>query len=193
MQQYQQSTINNHHLTQHTQQQQHNNNNTTTTQQQHNNTTTTQQQHNNNTTTTQAIFTGATINTPSMLAVEDYIAALSWADSVGGVPGLISRSEANLSVLTSFVSSNPWIDFLAKEEDIRSSTSVCLTLDLTAKEIKTFCGLLEEKGAALDIGGYRDAPPSIRIWCGSTVEKEDVEKLMPWLTWAYETVVEGRE
>ena len=172
----QQSTINKHHLTQHTQQQQHNNNTTTTTQQQH-----------------KAIFTGATINTPSMLAVEDYIAALSWADSVGGVPGLISRSEANLSVLTSFVSSNPWIDFLAKEEDIRSSTSVCLTLDLTAKEIKTFCGLLEEKGAALDIGGYRDAPPSIRIWCGSTVEKEDVEKLMPWLTWAYETVVEGRE
>jgi phosphoserine aminotransferase len=136
----------------------------------------------------ESIFTGATINTPSMLAVEDYIDALQWADSVGGVQGLKQLSLDNLAVLETFVAQNDWINFLAKDPAIRSSTSVCLTLDLNPDQIKKFVSLLEKEGVALDIGGYRDAPPSIRIWCGSTVEKADVEALMPWLKWAYEQV-----
>jgi phosphoserine aminotransferase len=135
-----------------------------------------------------SIFTGATINTPSMLCVEDYLDALAWADASGGVAGLKQRSLDNLAVLESFVASHPWIDFLAKEPTTRSSTSVCLTLDLTADQIKKFVSLLEKENVALDIGGYRDAPPSIRIWCGSTVEANDVELLLPWLDWAYEQV-----
>eukprot|EP00978_Attheya_sp_CCMP212_P033283 scaffold133740_cov43-Attheya_sp.AAC.1 len=135
-----------------------------------------------------ALFKGATINTPSMLAVEDYIDALQWADSVGGVQGLIDISLANLNVLEKFVDQNEWMDFLAKDPATRSSTSVCLTLDLAPEQIKAFVALLEKENVALDIGGYRDAPPSIRIWCGSTVETADLEALMPWLTWAYEQV-----
>jgi phosphoserine aminotransferase len=134
------------------------------------------------------IFKGETINTPSMLAVEDYIDALQWADSVGGVKGLKQLSLDNLAVLESFVAKNDWINFLAKDPATRSSTSVCLTLDLSADQIKKFVALLDKEGVALDIGGYRDAPPSIRIWCGSTVEKADLEALMPWLKWAYEEV-----
>jgi phosphoserine aminotransferase len=134
----------------------------------------------------QSIFKGATINTPSMLAVEDYIDALQWTDSVGGVPALIKMSLDNLSVLEKFVAENDWIEFLAKDPATLSSTSVCLTLDLTSDQIKKFVSLLESENVALDIGGYRDAPPSIRIWCGSTVEKSDLEALSPWLTWAYE-------
>lgn len=133
------------------------------------------------------IFKGSTINTPSMIAVEDYIDALQWADSIGGVPALIKKSKENLGVLEKFVAANDWIDFLAKDPAIRSSTSVCLTLALDAAQIKKFVALLEKEGVAYDIGGYRDAPPSIRIWCGSTVEKADLEALCPWLTWAYET------
>jgi phosphoserine aminotransferase len=135
-----------------------------------------------------ALFKGATINTPSMLAVEDYIDALQWADSVGGLQGLIDISVANLNVLEKFVDQNEWMDFLAKDAATRSSTSVCLTLDLAPDQIKAFVALLEKENVALDIGGYRDAPPSIRIWCGSTVETADLEALMPWLTWAYEQV-----
>jgi phosphoserine aminotransferase len=134
------------------------------------------------------IFKGATINTPSMLAVEDYIDALQWASSIGGVEGLKKLSLDNLAVLEKFVAENEWIDFLAKDPSIRSSTSVCLTLDLTPEQIKAFVAKLEKEGVAFDIGGYRDAPPSIRIWCGSTIEKADVEALMPWLKWAYEEV-----
>lgn len=134
------------------------------------------------------VFKGATINTPSMLAVEDYIDALTWADSIGGVAGLKQLSLDNLGVLDSFVAKNDWIDFLAKDPATRSSTSVCLTLDLTADQIKAFVSLLDKENVALDIGGYRDAPPSIRIWCGSTVETADVEALMPWLQWAYDEV-----
>ena len=134
------------------------------------------------------IFKGATINTPSMLAVEDYIDALEWTSSIGGVSKLIELSQANLSVLEKFVEENDWIDFLAKDAAIRSSTSVCLTLDLDADKIKKFVALLESENVAYDIGGYRDAPPSIRIWCGSTVETADVEALCPWLTWAYQEV-----
>jgi phosphoserine aminotransferase len=135
-----------------------------------------------------AIFTGATINTPSMLAVEDYIDALQWTDSVGGVPALIQKSLDNLSVLETFVEKNEWIDFLAKDSATRSCTSVCLTLALDANQIKKFVSLLEKEGIAFDIGGYRDAPPSIRIWCGATVEKEDLEALCPWMEWAYDQV-----
>lgn len=135
-----------------------------------------------------AIFKGNTINTPSMLAVEDYIDALAWADSIGGVPALKQRSLDNLAVLEKFVKENEWIDFLAKDPNVRSSTSVCLTLDLSPDQIKSFVSLLEKEGVAFDIGGYRDAPPSIRIWCGSTVEKEDLEALMPWLKWAFQQV-----
>jgi len=134
------------------------------------------------------IFKGATINTPSMIAVEDYIDALTWADSCGGVPALVQMSQDNLAVLENFVDDNDWIDFLAKDPATRSSTSVCLTLDLDSDQIKKFVSLLESENVALDIGGYRDAPPSIRIWCGSTVEKADVEALMPWLKWAYDEV-----
>jgi phosphoserine aminotransferase len=133
-----------------------------------------------------AIFKGSTINTPSMLCVEDYIDALGWADSIGGVEALIKLSQDNLSVLESFVAEHDWIDFLAKDPAIRSSTSVCLTLDLSDTQIKKFVSMLESENVALDIGGYRDAPPSIRIWCGSTVEKADLEALMPWLEWAYD-------
>lgn len=134
------------------------------------------------------IFKGSTINTPSMLAVEDYIDALQWADSIGGVPALIQKSLGNLSVLEKFVQKNDWIGFLAKDPATRSCTSVCLTLDLDADQIKKFVSLLEKEGVALDIGGYRDAPPSIRIWCGATVEKEDLEALCPWMEWAYDQV-----
>jgi phosphoserine aminotransferase len=133
-----------------------------------------------------SIFQGSTINTPSMICVEDYIDALQWADSIGGVEGLKKISLNNLGVIEKFVEANDWINFLAKDPATRSSTSVCLTLDLTADQIKKFVSMLEKEGVALDIGGYRDAPPSIRIWCGSTVETADVEKLMPWLAWAFE-------
>lgn len=133
-----------------------------------------------------SIFKGATINTPSMLAVEDYLDALQWADSEGGVDGLIQRANNNLAVVEDFVAENSsWISFLAQDKATRSATSVCLTLDLTADQIKQFVKILDSENVALDIGGYRDAPPSIRIWCGSTIEKEDVAALMPWLKWAY--------
>lgn len=134
------------------------------------------------------IFKGATINTPSMIAVEDYIDALKWAKSIGGLQGLIDISMNNLKVVEDFVAENDWISFLAEDPSIRSSTSVCLKLDLTPEQIKEFVAILDKEGAALDIGGYRDAPPSIRIWCGSTVETADVKALMPWLKWAYEEV-----
>lgn len=133
-----------------------------------------------------ALFTGATINTPSMLCVEDYLSALKWADGLGGVSGLISASLANLEAIEKFVDDNDWIDFLAKDPATRSSTSVCLTLDLTSDQIKKFVAMLDTEDVAYDIGGYRDAPPSIRIWCGSTVELKDMQDLLPWLKWAYE-------
>ena len=136
----------------------------------------------------ESIFQGATINTPSMIAVEDYIDALQWASSIGGVSALIQRSLDNLGVIEKFVAENDWIHFLAKDPAVRSSTSVCLTMDLDAAQIKKVVSLLEKENVAYDIGGYRDAPPSIRIWCGSTVEKADVEALMPWLKWAYQEV-----
>jgi len=138
-----------------------------------------------------AIFKGSTINTPSMLAVEDYIDALEWSSSIGGLPALIAKSESNLAVMEKFVEDNEWAGFLAKDAVNRSCTSVCLTLDLTPEQIKKFVSVLETENVAYDIGGYRDAPPSIRIWCGATVEKEDLEALVPWMKWAYEAIKAG--
>lgn len=135
-----------------------------------------------------AIFTGDTINTPSMLCVEDYLDALAWADSVGGLQGLIKRSTRNLRILEQFVAQNDWIEFLAADPAVRSNTSVCLTLALSKDQVKKFVGLLEAEGVAYDIGSYRDAPDGLRIWCGATVEAEDLESLLPWLKWAYEVV-----
>ncbi|MBN2808732.1 MAG: phosphoserine transaminase [Deltaproteobacteria bacterium] len=134
------------------------------------------------------IFTGATINTPSMLAVADYLDALNWIKEIGGLQASIRKSEENLAVISKFVAANEWINFLAKEENERSNTSVCLILDLEADKVKALIKLLADENAALDIGAYRDAPSGLRIWCGATVEKSDLEALMPWLEWAYNQV-----
>jgi phosphoserine aminotransferase len=135
-----------------------------------------------------AIFEGSTINTPSMLCVEDCIDALSWADGIGGLPGLVAKSKANLAVLEKFVAENDWIHFLAADPAVRSNTSVCLTLDTTPEKVKKICAMLETEGAAYDIGAYRDAPPGLRVWCGATVEESDLEAMLPWLSWAYHEV-----
>ena len=139
----------------------------------------------------EGIFQGATINTPSMLCVADYLDALQWLRDIGGVPAAIQRSLANLSVIEDFVSSHDWIHFLAREPSQRSNTSVCLTLDLPDDRVKALVALLAEEGVAYDIGAYRDAPAGLRIWCGATVEKEDVARLMPWIAWAHERVRES--
>jgi phosphoserine aminotransferase len=131
------------------------------------------------------LFKGETINTPSMLCVADYLDALKWTESIGGVKGTIARSEANLAVLEAFVAANDWISFLAKDKSIRSNTSVCLSLKATEEQVKKMTKLLETEGAAFDIGSYKDAPAGLRIWCGATVETSDLEALMPWLAWAY--------
>ncbi|MEL0659773.1 phosphoserine transaminase [Psychromonas arctica] len=134
------------------------------------------------------IFTGATINTPSMLCVADYQDALNWVKSIGGVAASIKKSQDNLAVLSSFVDNNEWINFLAEKESSRSNTSVCLSVNLSNDQLKQFIKLLTDKEVAFDIAAYKDAPSGLRIWCGSTVEKSDLEALMPWLTWAYQTV-----
>jgi phosphoserine aminotransferase len=134
------------------------------------------------------IFEGSTINTPSMLANEDFLDALAWAKSIGGLPGLVARSQANLAVFEGFVASHPWIHFLAAEKAFRSNTSVCFTLHLTPDQVKKIVKLLEAEKVAFDCGAYKDAPPGLRFWCGATVERADVEKLLPWLEWAYEEV-----
>jgi phosphoserine aminotransferase len=137
----------------------------------------------------EGLFKGETINTPSMLCVSDYLDALQWAESIGGVKGTMARSEANLGVIEDFVSVNKeWISFLARDEATRSNTSVCLMLTLTPDQVKAMAKLLETEGVAYDIGAYKDAPPGLRIWCGATVEKSDLEALMPWLSWAYKEV-----
>lgn len=134
------------------------------------------------------VFTGKVINTPSMLAVEDALLALDWVDSIGGLESMKSISEANLHVVEEFVEANEWIHFLAQDKTIRSNTSVCLTLDLEPAQVKELVKLLESENVAYDIGAYRDAPPGLRIWCGSTVETADVAVLMEWLKWAYNEV-----
>ena len=138
----------------------------------------------------EGIFRGATINTPSMLCVADYLDALQWVRSIGGLPGAIAKSEANLAVIKAFVDSNSWIDFLAQEPDQISNTSVCLSLDLDADQVKQMVALLAEEAVAFDVGAYRDAPAGLRIWCGATVEQSDVEALLPWLEWAYTQVAQ---
>jgi len=136
----------------------------------------------------EGIFRGETINTPSMLCVEDYIDALKWAKSVGGMNGLFKRSLDNLAVLEKFVKERDWIHFLCDKAEHRSNTSVCFTLDLPGDALKKFTKLLDTEEVAFDIGSYRDAPAGLRIWCGSTVEKSDLEALLPWLDYAYEQV-----
>jgi len=138
----------------------------------------------------EGIFRGATINTPSMLCVADYLDALDWVRSIGGLPAAIARSEANLTVLKGFVESRPWIDFLAQQPDQISNTSVCLSLSLDADQVKQMVALLDGEAVAYDIGAYRDAPAGLRIWCGATVEQADLEALLPWLDWAYGQVVQ---
>jgi len=133
------------------------------------------------------IFDGTVINTPSMLCVEDYLDALTWASHIGASE-LIKRSLDNLSVLENFVESHPWISFLAESKAIRSNTSVCLKLDLSAEKIKQLTKLLAQEGIAYDIDSYRDAPVGLRIWCGATVEKADLEILMEWIQWAFTIV-----
>jgi phosphoserine aminotransferase len=134
---------------------------------------------------TEGLFKGETINTPSMLCVADYLDALQWVDSLGGVKATIARSEANLEVIADFVATNDWISFLAKDPATRSNTSVCLSVALPADKVSAMVKLLDTEGVAYDIGAYKDAPAGLRIWCGATVEASDLKALMPWLTWAY--------
>lgn len=136
----------------------------------------------------EGIFKGATINTPSMLAVADYLDALDWIKDIGGAAAAVAKSEANLQVLADFVAANDWIHFLAATPETLSNTSVCFTLDATPEQVKAMTKLLETEGVAYDIGAYRDAPAGLRIWCGATVEQADLEALLPWLNWAYEQV-----
>jgi phosphoserine aminotransferase len=139
----------------------------------------------------EGIFKGSTINTPSMLCVADYLDSLDWVAGQGGQEAMIRRSRQNLAVIESFVSSREWIQFLASDERVRSCTSVCLTLDLDADGVKEMVALLARESVAFDIGAYRDAPAGLRIWCGATIEKADVERLMPWLEWAYYQIKES--
>ncbi|MEM9710057.1 MAG: phosphoserine transaminase [Pseudomonadota bacterium] len=139
----------------------------------------------------EGIFEGATINTPSMLCVEDYLQALSWAKSIGGLPSLIARAEKNASVVNGFCAARPWIENLARDPETASVTSVCLKFSdprVTdgAGFAKAVAKRLEAEDIAFDIGAYRDAPPGLRIWCGATVEASDLEALMPWIEWAFE-------
>ena len=147
------------------------------------------------------LFEGATINTPSMLCVEDVIDALEWGQGIGGLSAMRARADANLAVLAGWVARTPWVDFLAADPATRSNTSVCLKVvdarvaalsaDAQADFAKTLASRLDKEGAALDVAGYRDAPPGLRIWCGATVDTADLEALTPWLDWAFETVAAG--
>ncbi|MGB3643717.1 MAG: phosphoserine transaminase [Mesorhizobium sp.] len=143
----------------------------------------------------EGIFKGETINTPSMLAVEDYLDALNWAKAIGGLDALVARADANAAVIDRFVQGSAWLGHLAAEPATRSNTSVCLSitdpevaaldLDGQAAFAKGLAAALDREGVAYDIGHYRDAPPGLRIWCGATVETADLEALMPWLDWAF--------
>jgi len=144
------------------------------------------------------IFTGSTINTPSMLCVEDQIDTLKWAASIGGVPEVAARSERNLAVVAGWVERTPWIDFLAERLETRSCTSVCLKftdpwfirkgMEERRRIVRDMCGLLEAERVAYDIAAHRDAPPGLRLWCGATVDTVDVGTLLPWIAWAYARV-----
>jgi phosphoserine aminotransferase len=145
----------------------------------------------------EAIFQGATINTPSMLALEDLHSALDWADSIGGLSALIKRCDDNFNALDQWVSQSDWIAWLADDSEVRSTTSMCLkivaeaftslSIEAQQKAIKTMCKSLEQEGVAFDIEAYRSAPPGFRIWGGATIEADDLEKLVPWLDWAYQS------
>ena len=146
----------------------------------------------------EGIFTGATINTPSMLCVEDAIDGLKWAESIGGLSGMIGRSNANLEVFEKWVEKSDWIDFLVETKETRSNTSICFKIvddwylslspeDQSAKA-KQLVSLLDKEDAAYDIGAYRDAPPGIRIWGGATIEASDIENLTKWLDWAFSEI-----
>ena len=147
------------------------------------------------------LFAGSTINTPSMLCVEDALDGLAWAEKVGGLEGLVARSEANLAVVADWIARTPWVDFQARDPATRSCTSVCMKIvdpwfvaldDAGRGEVvKKLVALLEKEGVAYDIAGYRDAPPGLRVWCGATVEREDVAALLPWLDWAFAEVRKG--
>jgi phosphoserine aminotransferase len=138
----------------------------------------------------EGIFRGETINTPSMLCVADYLDALSWVREIGGSDAVIAKSQANFKVISDFVTANDWIDFLAVKPTTQSNTSVCLTLNIEAQQVKAMVSLLDAESVAYDIGAYRDAPAGLRIWCGATVEEKDLQTLIPWLLWAYQTVVQ---
>jgi phosphoserine aminotransferase len=143
----------------------------------------------------EGIFRGETINTPSMLAVEDYLDALRWAKEIGGLDALVARADANFAAVDRFVEKSGWLGHLAVDPETRSNTSVCLSIvdpDIAALDAdgqaafaKGLVALLDKQGVAYDIGHYRDAPPGLRIWCGATVETSDLEALMPWLDWAF--------
>jgi phosphoserine aminotransferase len=143
----------------------------------------------------EGIFAGETINTPSMLCVEDYLDALQWAKSIGGLKALQARADANAKTIADWVARTPWINFLTRDPALRSNTSVCLkvvdpavnrlAVEAQAEFVKGIAAALEKEGVAYDINAYRDAPPGLRIWCGSTVERSDVEALTAWLDWAY--------
>ena len=142
----------------------------------------------------EGIFKGETINTPSMLAVEDYLVALDWAKSIGGLPALMARANANAQAIFDFCASRDWIDNLAEDPATRSNTSVCLKfmdprIADGAAFAKAVAKRLEGEGIALDIGAYRDAPAGLRIWCGATVETADIEAMLPWLNWAFQTEI----
>lgn len=143
------------------------------------------------------LFEGATINTPSLLAVEDYLDALKWAEGIGGLAMLQARANANALVLTEWVARTPWVDFLVSDPAIRSNTSVCLKVvdarviaqpdAVQAKFAKNLAAILEKEGVALDAASYRSAPPGLRLWCGATIEQRDVQLLTSWLDWAFST------
>jgi phosphoserine aminotransferase len=140
----------------------------------------------------EGVFKGETINTPSMLCVDDWLFAINWAERIGGLEALIARADANAAALDRWVQSADWIEHLAADPAIRSNTSVCLQFadrsdeDANRARQKALCKLLEQEGAAYDIGAYRDAPPGLRIWCGATVDTSDVDALGPWLDWAWQ-------
>jgi phosphoserine aminotransferase len=146
----------------------------------------------------EGIFKGETINTPSMLCVEDYLDALTWAESVGGLKGLIGRADENLHVIERWMKTAGWVDFLAKNPKTRSNTSVCLKIvdpwftakdaDGQAAAAKKIADLLDKEGVAFDIAAYRDAPPGLRIWAGATIDSADMKALTPWLDWAWSQV-----
>jgi phosphoserine aminotransferase len=146
----------------------------------------------------EGIFEGETINTPSMLALEDYLDTLKWAEGLGGLKALIARSQANLGAIEKWVVTSPWAAFLAEDKATRSNTSVCLKIidpaftalgaDAQVDLAKKLVSVLEKEGVALDLGAYRSAPPGLRIWCGATVDTSDIEALTPWLDWAWAQV-----